>query len=45
MRFNAVAAVSIVRTLNRAQIRATVAKRFSRERMVDNELQLYKGIL
>ncbi|NCC33892.1 MAG: glycosyltransferase, partial [Chloroflexia bacterium] len=42
---DAVAAVSIVRTLNRAQIRATAAKRFSRERMVDDYLQIYKGIL
>jgi glycosyltransferase involved in cell wall biosynthesis len=40
----AVAAVADVHTLNRAQIRTTTAQRFSRERMVDDYLQLYKGI-
>ncbi|RRR70038.1 MAG: glycosyltransferase family 4 protein [Candidatus Viridilinea halotolerans] len=41
----AVAALSALETFDRAQIRATVAERFSRERMVDDYLQLYKGCL
>lgn len=41
---DAVGAVSAVGALDRAQIRASVAERFSRERMVDAYLQLYEGI-
>jgi glycosyltransferase involved in cell wall biosynthesis len=41
----AVAAVAAVATLDRAGIRAAVAERFSRERMVEAYLQLYKGIV
>jgi glycosyltransferase involved in cell wall biosynthesis len=40
----AVAAVTAVGGLNRAQIRASVAARFSRERMVDAYLQLYREV-
>ena len=40
----AVGAVAAVGALDRAQIRASVAERFSRERMVDAYLQLYEEI-
>jgi glycosyltransferase involved in cell wall biosynthesis len=40
----AVAAVAAVGALDRGQIRASVAERFSRERMVGAYLQLYEGI-
>jgi glycosyltransferase involved in cell wall biosynthesis len=40
----AVGAVAAVGALDRAQIRASAAERFSRERMVDAYLQLYEGI-
>jgi glycosyltransferase involved in cell wall biosynthesis len=41
---DAIAAVAAVGALDRAQIRAHVAERFSRERMVDAYLQLYEEI-
>jgi glycosyltransferase involved in cell wall biosynthesis len=41
---DAVEAVAAVGALDRGQIRAYVAGRFSRERMVDAYLQLYEGI-
>lgn len=41
----AVAAVAAISTLDRARIRATVAERFSRERMVAAYLQLYESIM
>jgi glycosyltransferase involved in cell wall biosynthesis len=41
---DAVAAVRAVGALDRTQIRTYVAERFSRERMVDNYLQLYEAI-